>query len=377
MIEIRTACSTTKGRQPRPRGWARNTAKIGGILIVLGASVLCAVSGEATEVTQSVEVQFKPFTIERKYKSMVGPRVDQEVVLFEREPPELLWLTGASVEIEGPDRTTSTEDFLCHNWFFSETPLLKRPFLLLYQGQTSIRFPEGFGIPVVSDEPFFSRARLLNVNRDDWPFQVHIKNRYTFARDRDLQGQITPLSFLHLIGHVLLEGRDGYFGVEHPDPARHGHGAGVGTHAEHADLHLEEQLTYRDAYGRTFSSHWVLPPGRHVFRSLVTNFMRVPEDTTAHYISAHVHPYAESLELVDLTVGETIYKTGVVEYEDRLGIVQVNNWSSEEGIPIYKDHEYEIVSVYHNTSPVDQDAQAVVYLYVADPTFEERTLAVR
>ena len=55
MIEIRTACSTTKDRQPRPRGWARNTARTAGMLMVFGGSVLCAVSSVATEVTQSVE----------------------------------------------------------------------------------------------------------------------------------------------------------------------------------------------------------------------------------------------------------------------------------------------------------------------------------
>ncbi|MGE4605458.1 MAG: hypothetical protein AAEJ52_01805 [Myxococcota bacterium] len=38
--------------------------------------------------------------------------------------------------------------------------------------------------------------------------------------------------------------------------------------------------------------------------------------------------------------------------------------SSADGIPIYRDHEYELISTYNNTSGVDQDAMATMFLYV-------------
>jgi len=40
-----------------------------------------------------------------------------------------------------------------------------------------------------------------------------------------------------------------------------------------------------------------------------------------------------------------------------------------EGIPIYKDHQYELVSVYDDTSGVDQDSMAVMFRYLLDEKF--------
>ncbi|MFP8878739.1 MAG: hypothetical protein VCE43_04375 [Myxococcota bacterium] len=38
--------------------------------------------------------------------------------------------------------------------------------------------------------------------------------------------------------------------------------------------------------------------------------------------------------------------------------------SSADGIPIYRDHEYELISIYNNSSGVDQDAMATMFSYV-------------
>jgi hypothetical protein len=49
----------------------------------------------------------------------------------------------------------------------------------------------------------------------------------------------------------------------------------------------------------------------------------------------------------------------------------VDHFSSREGIPLYRDHEYELVSIYNNTTPVDQDSMAVMHLYVRDRALED------
>jgi hypothetical protein len=69
-------------------------------------------------------------------------------------------------------------------------------------------------------------------------------------------------------------------------------------------------------------------------------------DTTVHYIAVHLHPFAESLELVDLTTGESVFKSKARNFDDKIGLEEVEFFSSEEGLPIYKDHEYELVSTY-------------------------------
>ena len=132
-------------------------------------------------------------------------------------------------------------------------------------------------------------------------------------------------------------------------------------------------MMYTDKLGRQFSGHWVVEPGRRVNRSVVTHRMRLPFDTTVHYIHPHMHAFGESLEFRDLTTGETIFASQATRYTDRHGIARLEHFSSEEGIPVFKDHEYELITVYNNTTAVNQDAMAVMYLYLLNKEFQKPT----
>jgi hypothetical protein len=103
--------------------------------------------------------------------------------------------------------------------------------------------------------------------------------------------------------------------------------------------------------------------------------MNLPFDTRVHYIAIHLHPFAESLELRDLTADTTVFKSAVRSPFDRIGIDHVEHFSSEEGIPVFEDHEYELVSVYNNTTGEEQDSMAVMFLYVLDKELEKTDLA--
>ena len=118
-----------------------------------------------------------------------------------------------------------------------------------------------------------------------------------------------------------------------------------------------------------------MKPGREVNQTLVTKILELPYDTTIHYIAVHLHPFAESLELRDLTAGQVVFKSSTRQFPDRIGLAHVDSFSSVEGIPIYKDHEYELVSVYQNVTDKDQDSMAVMNLYMLDKDFVAPTLA--
>ena len=105
-----------------------------------------------------------------------------------------------------------------------------------------------------------------------------------------------------------------------------------------------------DRFGRKFTGHWVVKPGRETNHTRATTMFNLTEDTTIHYIAVHMHPFAESLELRDLTTGETLFKSLVKNFEDQIGLAHVDSFSSEEGLTVYADHEYEVVSEYNNTS---------------------------
>jgi hypothetical protein len=96
-----------------------------------------------------------------------------------------------------------------------------------------------------------------------------------------------------------------------------------------------------------------------------------------HYIAIHVHPFAESLELRDLTTGETVYKASVVNFDDKIGLVSAEHFTSVEGLKLFKDHEYTLISIYQNNSEVRQDAMASMFLYLHDPAYEHARVSKR
>jgi hypothetical protein len=126
-----------------------------------------------------------------------------------------------------------------------------------------------------------------------------------------------------------------------------------------------------DRNGNKFTGHWIVKPGREVNRTRVTTIMNLPFDTKAHHIAVHVHPFAESLELRDITANSTVFKSLATNYRDLIGLEKVDFISSKEGIPLYKDHEYELISVYNNPTQNDTDSMAVFYMYLFDPEFQK------
>jgi hypothetical protein len=114
----------------------------------------------------------------------------------------------------------------------------------------------------------------------------------------------------------------------------------------------------------------VVKPGREVNRTSVTHQINLPFDTRLHYAAVHLHPFAESLELRDLTSGESVYKSRARNFTDRIGLAEVESYSSVDGFTLHHDHEYEVVSVYDNTSGEDQDSMAVMFLYMLDEQYE-------
>jgi hypothetical protein len=127
----------------------------------------------------------------------------------------------------------------------------------------------------------------------------------------------------------------------------------------------------KDSFGQKFTGHWVVKPGREVNRALATHFLQLQFDTTIHYIAVHLHPFAESIELFDRTDKKSVWKAKARQTKGKIGLEHVDHFISKEGIPIHKDHEYEVISTYNNTSGEDQDSMAVMFLYVLDQNFEK------
>lgn len=319
------------------------------------------------------------YNVDREYRSMVGPSSTQTVAFPEAaaNPPELLWVVGyKAVMVAADGKSEKSQEFMCHSnldfdaqrhaALFDLPPYHTNRLFTLSQGQQEIHLPQGFGLPYWSDEQFSLTTQVLNLNFDGKVEEVRHRVTLDYVRDRDVPPDkpLRPLFMTSGWGLVLLEGEAGFFGVSEPEEAVHGPGC------------LPGQATgfdkYRDDFDRLFAGHWVVPPGRQENRTLVTEILNLPYDTTLHYAAVHLHPFAESLELVDLTEGKSVFKAKAENRKGKVGLKHVEYLSSVEGIPLYKDHEYELASVYDNTTDREQDSMAVMLLYLEDKQFAKR-----
>jgi len=110
-------------------------------------------------------------------------------------------------------------------------------------------------------------------------------------------------------------------------------------------------------------NHWIVPPGHHIYTTEITPQLNLPFDTTIHYATMHVHPFARGMELRDLTTGTTIFRLNSQDWPDRVGVAYVEEFKSIEGIPIQRHHRYELSAEYDNPLDSETDAMAILYLY--------------
>jgi len=208
---------------------------------------------------------------------------------------------------------------------------------------------------------------VLNLNTHGEPFDVRHKLRLSYTTDKTAPKPMKPLFMAGVYGLELLKGEHGNFDEE--KPPEHGSGCMMGANAVQGG-------EYVDHLGKEFTGHWIVKPGREENHTPVTKLLALPFDTTIHHIAVHLHPFAESLTLVDKTTGKVVYEAKTEQLgAGKIGLAHVDSFSSEEGIPVYKDHEYELVSVYNNTTNEEQDSMAVMLLYLLDKEFARAPLA--
>jgi hypothetical protein len=326
----------------------------------------------------------KPYRIDKKYASMRGPYGFDDVVLLESDKPELLWIVGyKTTVIDAKSQGEMSQEFMCHanldfeakdyySRFPTSPPVSGRVFTLS-QGQQDIRFPEGFGIPVSSDLPISLATQVLNLNIED-PKGIEVRHQVEvhFVRDIEVQGDMVPLFQGAAEGFKAL-GEARHYGFTPEEVAQMdamSSGCSVGSPAVDGD-------SDDDSLGQKFTAHWIVPPGREVNVTNVTRFLNLPYDTTAHYIAVHLHPFSERLVLKDLTANKVLFDAKVTPAADKIGIASIDHYSSAEGMPLYKDHQYELTSYYNNTSDHEVDSMAVMYMYMKDKNFKKPTLTAQ
>lgn len=368
----------------RRRGRTRPAAAVLLVLAVLAAAGATPDRAKPAEASQgappkqfTVESLSDVYTIDKIYRSMMGPESSKQIKLLDVDPPELLWITGYRTEIVGADgKTPMPAEFMCHSNLdlnasehasvFGRGSTHERAFTIS-QGQLSISFPRGFGLPVLSSETLTVATQVLNLNEKEGTRQVRHKVSIDAVRDRDLEEPYQPLRVLSAFALVSLDGKPAIYQTTNPSELQKGSSCLPGEAVSH-------QHDFWDSNGHRFTGHFLVEPGRHVYKTLVTKKLALTYDTTIHTIAVHLHPFAVSLELKDLTSGKSVYKAYAKGPKHRIGLEHVDTYSSKDGLPLFMNHEYELEAIYDNTSGETQDSMAVMWLYCLDKLFTKPAL---
>ena len=352
--------------------------------ILLAASI--APSGTPT---LNYRVLSQIYTIDKKYRSMEGPSSVQKINLGDKNNPELLWITGIRTEMVTADGTTpQLAELMCHVNVDLDTTFhqalfdLKRPvgsrLITLSQGMLSAKVPPGYGFPIASNEPLLLFTQVLNLNIEK-PKNLKVRHRVTidYIRDRDAHPPIKPLFNVGASGMVQLDNNPlALASMPSASDAASAGGAHTGTSCligARAPNGTASSADYVDPQGRKMTGHWIVPPGKQVNHSDVTWFMNLPFDTRMHYAAVHLHPFASELILRDTTTNKDIFRAKATNPMAGVGLTRVDRFTSVEGVPLYKSHKYEIVSVYHNPTKENVDSMASIFLGLDDPEFVRPT----
>lgn len=354
------------------------------------------------------EVTTAPFQITKKYKSMEGPMVvvpitidglltadgpfdlpvaatEENPLVWIRERPqaepatprELWWFLGAEIEALHPtEEKPVSSEFICHLNIdvdqearaerFPSSPGGSSRLLTLTGGATNFQLPDGFGVPVASDETLTVYFQALNHNLAG---AHRFRHRLTlrFLRDLDCSRSPTPLNF-HWPSIAV--------------PVAETEEAGsvpVGSCACCAPATAGENAPANSANGmftgpqdRTFTGHWLVPPGESEWRFPVNYYSPdfAAYDSTIHALIPHLHPFATELELIAHRAGcdtpETVARLGVKNQKNGIGLEQIEIASLPEGLPIAAEDEYELRVAYDNRSDEIQDSMATLGIFTED-----------
>ncbi len=302
------------------------------------------------------------FLIDGIYKSMEGPKSSKYVQLS--QDSTLLWMTGFKVTaLDAKSRRQLSNEFICHTnidfndvKYYSNFDLPDRigiffPRLTsLSNGMESQQFPKGYGVPMFGNDLLYVTTQSLNHNNK--------KIKYLIKHQVDIEYSKTPLKpLMSRTAFIMLP-----FDKENPYKPEKG--------SEQCIPIETKNHTYDDGNGNKLSGHWVVPIGKSKYTGSINRHLYLKDSLRLHAAAIHVHPYATSLTLMDKTANKVIFKSDIINAFHKTGLLKVPDFTSEEGVWLYANHEYELVVDVDNTSNEIQDMMASTFLFFYDQELE-------
>ena len=312
------------------------------------------------------------YRLDKIYRSMQGPMsIAGGIYLASGDKCPVQWITGINAQVVDADKQTPvSQEFFCHsNLTFAEhsgtpdrynrelggkTHLDWRLFTLV-PGRLSIQLPQGFGVPVPAGARLDYVTMTLNLNPRNEVANVRMRTKLqTIAADQP--GAPTKALFRRALYVLDSHGVTSDMACTMNSATQH-MGAACGEMTK---------ISFTGKSGERLMNHWIVPPGRHIYKTEITKQLNLPFDTTVHYATIHVHPFARAMELRDLTTGKIVFRLTSQDWPDRVGVAHVDEFKSAAGVQIFRNHRYELTADYDNTSGVISDAMAILYLYLLE-----------
>lgn len=314
-------------------------------------------------------VTFKSPTlfIDNVYTSMQGPHTFEKFKLDEKED-DLYWVT----KLVGTAKSKfDSNDFICHmNLFHSNEEHFSRlgiqdrinlqdaRLITLTKGSLSIEFPKGFGYPVYSNEKMFISSQALNLYKKESKFNVNFDFKLHYYKNKNQK--LKPLFMKYLV-LALPYKEDSSKNTITAKPLEVG-----APYVECAAPSSDQRFEAENTDGEKFTAFWKVPPGKETYINDITSVLNLQKIETVHYINAHAHPYANSLELKDDTTNTTVFKSIITNSIGKKGIEKISSFSSIEGVKMYPNHKYILIQKVDNTSKVEADMMASMFIYFYD-----------
>jgi hypothetical protein len=327
---------------------------------------------------KNVTLMSNAYRLDKVYRSMEGPySIQSDIRVASGQTVPVEWVTGLETQVvDATELKATSQEFFCHsNLTFAEqgekpsqynqrfggkTHLDWRLFTLV-PGRLSLELPEGFGMLVPRGAALDYFTMSLNLNPRSESMNVRLRTTvHTIAADAP--GAPTKALFRRAL--YVLQPQDQAASTVMTTTSQEPHHVGAGC-ADSCKVNFSAVSTV-GTFGEGKTPHWMVSPGCHIFRTEITPQLNLPFDTTIHYATIHVHPFARGIELRDLTSGTTLFRLNSQDWADRLGVAHVDELKSIKGIPIYRDHRYEVTAEYDNTSNSKTDAMAILYLYLLE-----------
>ncbi len=320
----------------------------------------------------SISLTTPTLVIDNIYKSMEGPKVMRSFQL-DHTKSELVWLTSFKTQAFSTNEVDPlSNDYVCHTnvdfydgehysrWQLDKRIGLHYPRLTsMSNGIEYYEFPEGFGFPVFTNENLFIATQALNHNIKGDAFSI--KHRITIdylSHNKNMRPLMSKTIFIML----PFDSNNPFSGPTEDNP--------------NLCIPIEtKNHSYKTDSGESLSGHWVIFPGKETYKFDVTSQLQLKDSTTMHHIATHLHPFSETLAFRDKTIDSTLFTSKAENFTDKIGLKNVSYFSSSKGIMLYPDHKYELELHTNNTTSINQDMMASMFVFLYDKQMDEKIKA--